>query len=356
MPESSTQNPPPPSSAGRKKWRRLRRWTLYGAILTIVVLVGLEWYCRAVLGLGDPPLSINDPQIDHLFVPDQTVHRFGNLVHINHYSQRSDDIPPHKSEPGELRVMMLGDSVTNGGALSDQSQTVTAYLQNDLRADLHVPVYVMNASAGSWSPMLELAYLKRFGLFDADVVILEQGSHNYSQFVQIDNRVDVDPNFPGHKPMFALEEAITRYLIPRLRGRLVAKDTAMVLTGGAQINAIPANIEACHEAQLEIYSLAREAGAEPFLAEYLGPEEMTGDPWAGYYANCKTAQGASVPIIDMGPGFKAAIKNGTNPFRDSIHPDVEGNRVMEQAILPPVEEALKARMAAEKSSAGPSNN
>jgi len=52
--------------------------------------------------------------------------------------------------------------------------------QRGTHARLGRPVVVGNASAKSWGPPNELAYLQHFGTLDADVVILELSSHDYA--------------------------------------------------------------------------------------------------------------------------------------------------------------------------------
>ena len=41
------------------------------AALVLALLAGAEIYARKGLGLGDPPLSVADPEIEYLFAPNQ---------------------------------------------------------------------------------------------------------------------------------------------------------------------------------------------------------------------------------------------------------------------------------------------
>jgi hypothetical protein len=179
-------------------------------VLLGAVLVGLflaaESFCRFYLGLGDPPLSMADPRIEYLFKPNQNCRRFGNTIRYNAWSMRSDDFPARKADPNEYRVMVFGDSVVNGGALTDQSKLATMILQERLRADLKRPVIVGNISAGSWGPPNMLAYAQKFGLFDADVVVVVLSSHDYADVPTFTPVVGVDPSFPEHRPWCATWE------------------------------------------------------------------------------------------------------------------------------------------------------
>src|SRR5437762_1643345 len=72
------RTPPPP----RRRWRRRALWLASGLL---ALLVTGEIVARYGLGLGDPPLSVADPQIEYLFKPNQTCRRFGHRIHYNAY-------------------------------------------------------------------------------------------------------------------------------------------------------------------------------------------------------------------------------------------------------------------------------
>jgi hypothetical protein len=185
-----------------------------------VLMLATELIARFRLGLGDPPLSMTDPHTGYQFQPNQTCRRFGNLIHYNAYSMRSDDFPAQKSSRNEFRVLVFGDSVINGGAQTDQSQVCTSILERDLALKLHRPVVVGNISAGAWGPLNHWRYVKSHGLFEADalVIVLTSGSIR----APFPNRriVGTEPGFPDRKPWCATWEGITRYLpqyLPFLR-------------------------------------------------------------------------------------------------------------------------------------------
>ena len=153
---------------------------------------------------------MRDPDIDYLFVPGRTYHRFGNVISYNTFSMRADDVSPHKTDPNELRVLVIGDSVVNGGALTDDSQLATRMVQERLAQDLARPVWVGNVSAGSWGPGNQLAYLRKFGTFNADIAILVLSTHDIADVP--DFAPDLGPDSPESPPVLAMEEAVYRYL------------------------------------------------------------------------------------------------------------------------------------------------
>jgi hypothetical protein len=176
--------------------------------IAVLLFAGGEAVARFVLGLGDPPLTIRDPDIEYLFAPNRCYHRFGNRVCYNAWSMRSDDLPAAKAD-GERRVLVLGDSVINGGATTDQADLATEILKKRLG------IVVGNVSAGSWGPANLLAYLKRFGSFDADELVFVFSAHDLTDLPLFEP--DLGPDFPETTPPFALWEAATRYL-PRYLG------------------------------------------------------------------------------------------------------------------------------------------
>jgi hypothetical protein len=176
--------------------------------VVVVLLLGGEAVARFVLGLGDPPLTIRDPDIEYLFAPNRCYHRFGNRVCYNEWSMRSDSLAAAKGD-GERRVLVIGDSVINGGAITDQDDLATEILKKRLG------IVVGNVSAGSWGPANQLAYLRRFGTFDADELVFVFSAHDLTDLPLFEK--DLGPDFPETTPPFALWEAATRYL-PRYLG------------------------------------------------------------------------------------------------------------------------------------------
>ena len=134
--------------------------------LAVIAEIGF----RLTMGFGNPALYAPDPEIGYLLVPNQKINRFGNRIEINQYSMRNKEIQKTKKNNTE-RILFLGDSVVYGTARLDQSETIPALTEQKLQID-NKSVEVLNAAANSWGPRNELAYLKRFGLFDADTLVL----------------------------------------------------------------------------------------------------------------------------------------------------------------------------------------
>lgn len=330
MTESATPKAPSPRP------RRLRRWLLGIALALLLLAVGGELFSRYYLGLGDPPLYLADPDMEFVFRPSSTYHRFGNLIHYNAYSMRSDDFPATKPNPREARVMVLGDSVLNGGAQTDQRQLATSLLQDKLAADLGRPVVVGNISCGQWGPENLLAYTRHYPQypFDADVVVIVLSTHDYWQVREFRSIVGVDPSFPDHKPLLALQEAFSRYAVGYVKGWLSHPMPPPAATTK------PAGQNSADSIR-QLIRRSRESGARVLLARHLSPAELGGAPQDGYEQLGQVAREMGAQVIDLGPAFAAARRSGRQPHRDDIHPNAIGQGVMAEALLAPIEEAIR---------------
>jgi hypothetical protein len=249
-------------------------------VLVCIFMAG-EAYLRWDIGLGDPPLVMADPLMHYRYVPSQTCMRLHHLVHYNAYSMRSDDFPPHKSDPTELRIIMIGDSVINGGSMMDQSELVSTLLQKSLCDDLHRPVVVGNASAGGWGPPNELGWIKTFGTLDADIVVLVLSSHNYANVPQWP--VPIGPVFdrPTRKPLLAWEEFFTRYA-PRLSLKQPV-ETFIDPTQPSQ-----SDINWCFWSIQQLVKIAHDGGALVIVAQHAQRHELGGS-WEPGHAYCEAA-------------------------------------------------------------------
>ncbi|WGV24068.1 SGNH/GDSL hydrolase family protein [Halotia branconii] len=199
----------------QKRLSKFRKYKIL--ILIITALLAIEVTLRLLFGLGNPVLSQADTYTGYRFQPNQNLVRFGKRIQYNEYSQRSESINLKKTK-GTLRILMVGDSVLNGGNPIDQKKIITEQLEAKLKASGQ-PTEILNASAGSWGIGNHFGYLKEFGIFDSDAVILQIGTHDLTQPTSTSERVGHDPNYPVHS-LSAIQEALTRYVLPRLLGNV----------------------------------------------------------------------------------------------------------------------------------------
>lgn len=323
--------------------REARGWSKYLVVLfwsLLSALIAGELVLRFGVGLGDPPLMMDDPLTAYRFVPSQTVHRFHHLIHYNAFSMRSDDCTARKSDPNELRVLVLGDSVINGGAATDQSEVVTTLLQKKLSTDLRRPTLVGNASCGGWDAAEEWGWVKEFGFLDADVVVLELSSHDYVDIPQFPTGVGVSADLPNRKPTLAWIELFQRYLLPRL---FPAGASAEPIPSGAEA-ARPEDISRSTTATVQLIRAAHAHGAKVILAQHLEQEELDHGLKPGHDVNLAAAQDAGVDsVVQFGPAFAKARASGHPPYRrgDNIHPNAFGQQLMAEALEPVIEQLAR---------------
>jgi hypothetical protein len=197
------------------------------ALITLLIGIGFflvtEIGLRSLLGLGNPLIYQPDETIGYLLVPNQQVWRSGNRIAINAYSMRGPDVSEQRSQQ-VLRVLLLGDSIANGGWWTDQDQIMSSLIQNRLQRVIDskaiaplVPfeqVEVLNASANSWGPRNQFAYLQRFGTFEAQRVLLLLNTDDLFATAPTSLPVGRDMNYPDRKPLLAWTELLKRYLSP----------------------------------------------------------------------------------------------------------------------------------------------
>lgn len=298
--------------------RRRSRNYLYAGLVVGGLFGGLEWYARRVLGLGDPPLSVADPAIEYLFKPNQQVRRFGHSIRYNAYSMRSEDFV--EKEPGERRVVMLGDSVLNGGGQTDDADLATTLASTALSASLGKKVRVCNASAGSWGPPNMAAYVRRFGLFEADAVGLVLNSGDAWDVRTFEPIVGVHPGFPDTRPLLAVAEGFTRYLLPKIRSSVAPSDPLP-----------PAGDRAGQSVQVmtalrESFRAAEKIGARPFVVVHRNTDEWASQGMPEGEKQIRlVAEQAHVPVYLLQLDVKT-------DYRDNIHVNESGQRKLGQLL------------------------
>lgn len=313
-----------------RRWRH--RICIIGAVL-LTIIVALEMFARFGLGLGDPPLMMRHPDIEYIAQPSREYMRFGNRIKYNQWSMRSEEFAKTKAV-GEFRVLVMGDSVVNAGALVDQSQIATERLGVLLAEALGQRVTVGNISAGSWGPPNLYGYAKQFGLFDADVIVVVLSSHDYADAMRFE---PLGADAPERRPALALLEGLQRYLLDWR-----TEDTPPDPVTDEELKA---NIADCTEALRNLLELAQRSGAMVLMAQHLTAQELEDGPEVGHEVIASVAGDAGVPIVQLGPAFAAAIAAGEAPFRDDIHPSAVGQRVMAETLAEAILTQVNERQA-----------
>ena len=332
-----SSSPSSPDQARSRVFGRLKRRALIVAAVALTGLALGEVSLRQIWGLGSPPLLQGDRQTVYRYVPNQKLTRDGNSIRINQWSMRGDDLPTIKPS-GERRVLVFGDSIVNGGSLTDQAELATEILQESINKELTAQIRVGNISAGSWAVPNSLGYLRRYGSFDADVIVIVVSTHDAGYLMP-----KKSDDWKQHGPWSAWEEL-------GLKLNLLSADVV-----GLGIPDAPPTVDAKSmavvspsvEALGEFIELARQKGAVPVVATYLERDEDIDHPLPGQLAFVEMATKHGAKIVDLGRAFRD--HKNPSPYRDHIHPNAVGQHLMADALLPAILDALDTR-----ASSGPS--
>lgn len=178
---------------------------------SIVFLGLLELHLRFFWGFGDAVLMQSDKDLEYIAQPNQNRFRFRNHININSFSMRS-------AEPDStaFKILGLGDSVMYGGAIIDQDSLMTTMMSEKLTATFNRKVQLLNVAMGSWGPDNCYAYLKKYGDFNAKLLLLVVSSHDAFDNMDFRRVVDHDPGYESKQYKVAIWELIDRYALPRL--------------------------------------------------------------------------------------------------------------------------------------------
>ncbi len=314
---------PSPQQAAPPHARRAgRRIALVGLVLALLGLVGLELLTRFWLRMGDPPLYMTDPQCEYLMVPSRSYDRLRAHTTYNAWSMRATpDFPKARSDPKERRILVFGDSVLNGGPWTDDAALATRMVAHQLRSLTGRATIVANISAGGWAPGNMLGYARKFGLFDADtiVIVLNNGdAFDHPMFRPLGR------DFPTATPALALQEVACRYLPNWLESRLGG--AAGTVTDLQEAN--PKAIDSLRE----LAAMAKASGAR--LAALLHPtrSEVRGGAKPGTTILQRELAALGIFTVDARAMFANALDAGLQPYRDDVHPNREGQEVLAAAL------------------------
>jgi hypothetical protein len=309
-------------------------------IVVVLIIAGIgavEVLLRVLFGFGKPPLYLADTQTGYRLMPNQRTRRFGNELVVNQYSMRGTAIAPLPT-PDTLRVLMLGDSITNGGWWTDQAEILSVKVEQQLAGKAPVPfqqVEVLNASANSWGPRNELAFVAKFGTFGAQQLVLVLNTDDLFATAPTSLQVGRDLSYPDRYPPLALVEVLTRLRKPRPIPEL----EAVQAEGGDRVGANLAAIQ-------QLQTLTQQANCQfllvltPLLREVLPPGPRDYELKARQRL-WQLTQDVGIPAVD----FLESFTTGTAPqalYRDHIHLSAAGNAVVSEAIAAALLQQLSA--------------
>ena len=158
----------------------------------IVLLFILEVFLRQYFGFCNTVLIREDADFEYIAQPNQDRFRFRNHIKYNSFSMRSEAV-----DSAAVLILGFGDSVINGGVLTDQDSLATTILSDSLTKIHRNKIQFLNVSAGSWGPDNCFAYLKKYGDFGAKSIYLFVSSHDAYDNMNFEKIVDVSESLPS---------------------------------------------------------------------------------------------------------------------------------------------------------------
>jgi GDSL-like Lipase/Acylhydrolase family len=299
---------------------------ILGFLLALTLF--LEAILRIVFGLGNPLVYQADAEIGYLLAPNQKTRRFSNFIAINQYSMRSEPITPQRP-PETTRILLIGDSIANGAWWTDQKAIISSLMAKNLQKILTNSVQVLNASANSWGPRNQLAYLQRFGTFESQVIVLLMNTDDLFALAPSSAMVGREINYPARKPALALIELYDKYFrryppLPSVQegGDRVGNNLAAL----TQIKAIAQANQA--RLIIAITPLIREAQNQGKDYELKARQRL---------ANFTKSE--QIIYLDFLPIFQTS-SSSDSLYRDNIHLSPFGNDLISQKLSEAVKKAL----------------
>ncbi|WP_283762691.1 SGNH/GDSL hydrolase family protein [Roseofilum halophilum] len=297
---------------------------LIGAI-ALSLFTFFELALRWFFGFGKPLIYQADPEIGYLLAPSQTTRRFGNRITINRYSMRSAEIRD-EPEPGIKRILLLGDSIANGGWWTDQEQILSTLIGNKLKEERGKPVEVLNISANSWCPRNEIAYVRKYGTFGSQWIILLINTDDLFGTAPTSIPVGRDRFYPNQYPPLGIVEAFTRFVLP------YESPPEMAEVRAEKGDRVGFNLQAIQD----IHTYAQEHQAQVLLAMTPLKREL-GEPgprdyeWKARKRLLALTEAAQMPYIDFLPIFNAQDTPETL-YRDHIHLSPLGYQLVTETL------------------------
>jgi hypothetical protein len=187
------------------------------------------------------------------------------------------------------------------------------------------PTLVINASANSWGPPNQEAFVKASGTFDADIAILVLSSHD---LVDVPNNTAAAQAGSGNtfnRPLCALTEVAGMAwarLVPTAMPSPPSEDD-------------PSRIAQSLTSLREL--LTRLSAGVPHVAVALHwdrEEQGAGTPRPAHRRLAEAVADARLDVWDLGPSFVDATASGSPPLmHDRIHPTEAGQAVLADELL-----------------------
>jgi lysophospholipase L1-like esterase len=295
-------------------------------------LRGISYYTEMARYVAS---RVPDPELVYRQPSSATLHLQGVEVRTNELGLRDD--PVAAKAPGELRVLVLGDSVAFGWGVA-QEAIFPSVLQRLLAERLARPVRVVNSGVCSYNTVQELAFLRTRGLaLEPDVVILFYVAND----VGTHEAFEAPPAWRELPPPALLRRALGALWLYRLADHALRYGLAGTRAPRSEPSAQPGapGWQASMDALRALEAHAREAGFR--LLVFFG--RWTPDPASTPLLDAVREAVAPAPVADTAEWFAG---RALRPYLNSVvdaHPNAAAHRVFAEHMA----EAVRAALAPE---------
>jgi len=316
-------------------YRRLYRYRNGIVALSLSTILALA-VCEGAVRLIDPA-GISYYKWSKEYNHDRAADDDLVYRHRTNFSRTYDDIEYTFNEiglrdsavgptaPDELRILVLGDSVTMGWGVAEEA-TYCRRLEGALAARLGRRVRVINSGVGGYNTVQELAFFRRHAdSLDPDLVLL------------LYVRNDVEVNAPTYNPAGRSDDLSPPHIMIDVLGTSWIYRLAhhFKTYGGSNSGMIELNREAegWKASMQSIAAIADQCAREgvPFFAclwRY-GPGPVTDALWQDLSA---MAHERSFRVVDTGPWFEGCDARSLRLSIVDSHPKPEGHAILARGI------------------------
>lgn len=295
---------------------------LTGIAASFALLLGAAEIGSRQFGFGNP-LLYRPASSGYEIAPKQHIVRLGRTTTINALGTRGSELKV-RPDRETWRVLVLGDSVANGGALLDDEQTFPAVTSARL-TQAGCRNEVVNASAGGWSLFDEAAWIHQHGLYGANLVVWTINFMDLDQPPSTSAILDNNPGFPSHRPVSGVGEIVFRYILPRIGLAPSAADNGSVMAGDFDSRQFAAVQKLVRQVDMD---LARR-GTRLIVLYHDGRAPMPPAREMAERQFLLDLAALDIPVIKTG---LSALPDRNGYYIDGIHPNAMGDQIIGQTL------------------------
>jgi hypothetical protein len=292
-------------------------------LLTSIAAVVLVEILARLFGFGHPTLY-QSSAAGYEPRPNQNIVRMGKQAHYNSFGMRGREttqLPTTET----FRILTVGDSVNNGGSQVNDEETYPGQLERILISHGN-NIEVLNASAGGWAIQNAYRWILTHGTFGASTVLLEINEKDLDQEFSQSSIVDRNASFPSSNPQFALQEIFTRYVLPKLGLRISAD------AGTAEKNYFNKRVAKEVVDTINALKTLTTKSQSNLVILYCDPPDERASVAVRTARDQLFSFAESRGISIIRPKLQSGVPWDQRLFRDGIHPNSYGNRVIAETV------------------------